>query len=316
MTRHGTVATIETAQIAAAAKARTKPMHAPSEHEAAVWEIEAAIRKYLGSVFGYPGEERRDTQACIDDLEQMLSERNTERLVAYRPTGEIWMQDLFSQALANTLKQLKAGLRLADVPEAQHPKSERTELEIAEYRDLERAVYDYLGPPNAGDTNLKDRIAKLDALMADEFSEAFAEFELYIGKPYRREELQRCFVNARHMLGDKLRHYEYVRAREREPSALAPDLAPRTQPVCDDIQDDVELTVRIRGAREPEQRRVSIDVKMFKHGRQKADRIFGYPTVRLPVLYAEIHRVLSYVLSSDPEAMAVVDRSMAEAKGT
>jgi len=126
------------------------------------------------------------------------------------------------------------------------------------YRDLERAVYDYLGPPDAHDQNLPARIAKLDALMADEFSEAFDEFEPYIGgKPYRKEELTRCFTNVRHMLGDKLRHREYVKAREgapiltpveheepempaqpepepeplasREPSAWAPALTPKAE---------------------------------------------------------------------------------------
>jgi hypothetical protein len=105
---------------------------------------------------------------------------------------------------------------IAAAAEARAAGSVRTEPEVAEYPDLERAVYDYLGPPDAGDTNLKDRIAKLDALMADEFSEAFDEFEPNIEKAYRKEELQRCFVNVRHMLGDKLRHYEYVKAREAE----------------------------------------------------------------------------------------------------
>lgn len=105
---------------------------------------------------------------------------------------------------------------IAKVRTPQESGSVCTEPE-ALYRDLERAVYDYLGPPDAHDQNLPARIAKLDALMADEFSEAFDEFEPYIGgKPYRKEELTRCFTNVRHMLGDKLRHREYVKAREAE----------------------------------------------------------------------------------------------------
>ena len=232
---------------------------------------------------------------------------------------------------------------IAAAAEARAAESVRTEPEIAEYRDLERAVYDYLGPPDAGDTNLKDRIAKLDALMADEFSEAFDEFEPYIGKPYSTEELQRCFVNVRHMLGDKLRYREYVRARDaelaehaakrmrfappltpvertepetaaepepepepaapRKPSAWAPDLVPRTKPAKEPIPDDVELTVTLKAARDAGNWKAFVRADAHRRGRASSFRGYGVPPIALPELYASIHHVLAAFL--EPEVLAL-----------
>jgi len=259
-TKHGTVATMNTAPIAAANEAReaapesvrtepaaTEPRDGgvdgwtsdygnDPERYAPIWRLEQAVNQYLDVRHGIRAAADENPEVRLRTLEMMRSAGFDMVYTALKPHIEQrWLYKDLKQALNNVIEQHR--------------------------QKIERK----------GPNPWAPSLTPVTREEPDESAEPEPEPEL---------------------------------VAPREPSVWAPDLTPEKHEPQEPFLDDIELTVKIVGARNPADRKVSASAKTYKHRCKMIDQYYGRPPIGLSELYAEIAAVLGAVLEQEALALA------------